>query len=125
MIDEVTSTTMRIDSLDVLRDNYCITPITRERKRCDMKSFILLLVSITSASCISAPRTEFTGSDGKLIAAVSCNGWFQTMDDCRQYANDVCSAGYEPIQLASGTDTVSKRGGLGDVPAQKLTIACR
>jgi len=93
-----------------------------------MKSAVLLLLlftGITSASCISAPRTEFVGSDGKLIAAVSCDGWFQTMDDCQQHANTVCQAGYEPIQLASGTGTVSKRGGLGDVPSQKLTITCR
>jgi len=94
-------------------------------ERVSIKPALVLLVGITSVSCISEPRTEFIGSDGKLVAAVSCSGWFQTMDDCRQRADDLCPAGYEPIRLASGTETVSKRGGLGDVPSQKLTIACR
>lgn len=90
-----------------------------------MKACILLLAGLASASCIAEPRTEFMGSDGKMVAAVSCNGWFQTMDDCRRRADDVCPAGYQPIRLASGAETVSKRGGLGDIPSQRMTIACR
>ncbi|BFU94042.1 MAG: conserved exported protein of unknown function [Nitrospira sp.] len=90
-----------------------------------MKSFLLLLAGLASVSCIADPRTEFMGPNGKMVAAVSCNGWFQTMDDCRQRAEDVCPAGYEPIRLASGAEIVSKRGGVGDTPSQRMTIACR
>lgn len=100
-------------------------PDAPERKRCRMRSIILLLAGLASVSCIAAPRTEFMGPNGKLIASVSCNGWFHTMDDCRQRANDLCLAGYESIRLASGAETVSKRGGLEDWPSQKMTIMCR
>lgn len=114
-----------IDSVDVLEDKLSHPADEPKRKGCRMKPVILLLAGLISASCISNPRTEFTGPNGKLIAAVSCNGWFQTADDCRQRAGDLCPEGYEPITLASGTDAVSKRGGLGDTPSQRLIIACR
>lgn len=114
-----------IDSVDVLEDKLSHPATELKRKGCRMKPVILLFAGLLIASCISDPRTEFAGPNGKLVAAVSCNGWFQTADDCRQRATDLCPEGYEPITLASGTDAVSKRGGLGGTPSQRLTIACR
>lgn len=60
-----------------------------------------------------------------MLASLGCNGWGQTMDDCQKEAAALCPAGYEAIHLASGADDVSKRGGLGGVPAQKLTVECK
>ena len=90
-----------------------------------MKTLTVLVALFACTSCISEPRTEFTGPHGRTVASVGCNEWGQTMDDCQKHAATLCPAGYETIHLASGADDVSKRGGLGGMPTQKLTVECK
>jgi hypothetical protein len=47
------------------------------------------------------------------------------MSDCEKEAHELCPDGRGTISLASGTDTVSAKGGIGDQPAQKLVIECK
>lgn len=89
-----------------------------------MKTIMLLLASFGFASCIPDPQREFLGPNGKIVASIGCSEWGQTMGDCEKQTAEVCPTGYKTIHLASGADDVSKRGGLGGVPAQKLTIEC-
>jgi hypothetical protein len=90
-----------------------------------MKTLAMLLALFALASCIADPRTEFMGSNGKMVYAINCNGWGQTMGDCEKEARKLCPDGHDTITLASGADAVSARGGIGDTPAQKLAIQCK
>ena len=90
-----------------------------------MKIVALLLAFFALASCIADPRTEFMGPNGKMVYAITCSGWGQTMEDCEKEARELCPGGHDTITLASGSDDVSARGGIGDTPAQKLAIECK
>jgi hypothetical protein len=90
-----------------------------------MKTLTMLLALFTLPSCIAAPRTEFMGPNGKMVYAITCSGWGQTMENCEKDARELCPDGYDAITLASGSDAVSARGGIGDKPAQKLTVECK
>jgi hypothetical protein len=65
------------------------------------------------------------GQNGKMVYAIACNGWGQTMENCEKEARELCPSGYDKTTLASGADAVSAKGGLGDTRAQKLTIECK
>ena len=90
-----------------------------------MKTVTILLASFALVSCIADPRTEFMGPNGKMIYSITCSGWSQTREDCEKEARELCPSGYDTITLASGTDAVSAKGGIGDTPAQKLRIECK
>jgi hypothetical protein len=90
-----------------------------------MKTVIIVLVLFALASCIPEPRTEFTGQNGKMIYAIACSGWGQTMENCEKKARELCPSGYDSTTLASGANGVSAQGGIGDTPVQKLTIECK
>ena len=90
-----------------------------------MKTVTKLLASFALVSCIADPRTEFMGPNGKMIYSITCSGWWQTTEDCEKEARELCPGGYDTITLASGTDAVSAKGGIGDTPAQKLAIQCK
>jgi hypothetical protein len=91
---------------------------------CHMKT-VTMLLAFALASCIPEPRTEFMGPNGKMVYAITCNGWGQTMEDCKKEARELCPDGHDTITLASGGNTVSANGGIGHTPTQKLAIECK
>jgi hypothetical protein len=91
---------------------------------CHMKTVTMLLALFALASCIAEPRTEFMGPNGKMVYAITCSGWGQTMEDCEKEARELCPGGHDTIPLASGGNAVSANGGIGHTPAQKLAIEC-
>ena len=90
-----------------------------------MKIVALLLAFFALASCIADARTEFMGPNGKMVYAITCSGWGQTMEDCEKEARELCPGGHDTITLASGADAGLAKGGVGDTPAQKLAIECK
>ena len=90
-----------------------------------MKVIIMLLAWFALASCIPEPRTEFMGPNGRMVYAITCSGWGETLEDCEKKAHDLCPSGYDTATLASGADDVSAKGGIGETRAQKLAIECK
>lgn len=85
-----------------------------------MKTLTVLLAPLALASCIAAPKTQFMGSNGKMVYAITC----ETADNCDNEARELCPGQYDIVLVASGANNTSARGGIGDTPTRKLAIEC-
>lgn len=81
----------------------------------------VLFAMFTVASCIAAPRTEFTRANGAVVYPISC----ETMDDCATKARDVCPQGHDIVPAASGAGDTTSRAGIGGTPETRLLIECK
>jgi hypothetical protein len=86
-----------------------------------VKTIAVLFALFSLASCISAPRTEFMGPNGKMVYAISC----QTIDDCATEARELCPSGHDIVPAASGASDTTPRGGIGGTPERRLLIECK
>jgi hypothetical protein len=80
----------------------------------------VLFAFFALASCIAAPRTEFMGSNGKMLYAISCQG----INDCATRARELCPNGHEIVPAASGAADTTARAGIGDTPETRMLIEC-
>jgi hypothetical protein len=87
-----------------------------------MKTFSVVLLALsTLASCIAAPRTEFTGANGRMHYAIACG----SRNDCGSEARELCPDGHEIVPAASGAAGTTARAGIGGTPETRLLIECK
>ena len=82
-----------------------------------------LLLLLTS--CASVQPREFRGPNGRTAYSMRCSGMGRTLDDCYQKAGELCPAGYDIVDRASGTIALPVRGGILAAPQHSLAIECK
>jgi hypothetical protein len=89
-----------------------------------MRLVIVVLVSVLMACAEIQPR-GFRGPNGKTAYSMRCSGMGRTLDACYQKAGELCPAGYNIIDRASGTVVIPFNGGIMAAPQHNLAVECK
>lgn len=85
-----------------------------------IRPFALLTASVL-AGCgaldLAADANKFTGPNGRPAYAMVCSGIGQSMQRCRQAADDLCRSGYDVLEHT----TIALSGH----PRETFSIECR
>jgi hypothetical protein len=91
-----------------------------------MTRILCLVMLFLVASCAQVQPREFKGPNGKVAYSMRCSGMGRTLDDCYAKAGELCPAGYNIIDRASGTVAVPvSGGGFIAAPQHNLAIECK
>ena len=86
---------------------------------------VLIALTVVLTACAEIHPREFRGPNGKTAYSMRCSGMGRTLDDCYSKAGELCPAGYNIIDRASGTVAVPVNGSIMAAPKHNLAIECK
>lgn len=89
-------------------------------------SFGLLLgLGIVFIGCATVEPKPLRGPNGRPGYSMKCSGFGRTLQECYEKAGQVCPAGYDVVDRASGMVAVPVNGGVMAAPQHSLVIECK
>jgi len=88
--------------------------------------YVVLILPLLLGACASINPQPFSGPNGRQAYSMRCSGMGRTLSACYQKTGELCPAGYNIIDRASGTVAVPVYGGgIVAAPQHNLAIECK